>query len=402
MIGIDVFLCQACEDSFNIRYGLVCLALASAFCLTIHLVVNHGVNYSLGLELSGDLPAEMICFWKTNFLSLEVSEEKKSLENLRIPHDSVFLQILNETVPFFTIFESVGNDREILVFVLNLYQLFISYILFLSYVSVEVNFVLVVLLPSEVLSLLLEVSYCFCILLWVSRLSAKKIDSLVTISCQIVLFTLFPYLNVSLYCFKSKAFLLISELTVLTHRIEADHILPLLSFVRSMLDLLPFSLRGKKFSASSCCISLLLLLVLVKLITSYVLFSLPGGYLLKIPDRLFQGFICHTAIVDQRNCHVGAKPWNSCEVHTLLPHYFLDVNVLETFKDVFLNRFLLLCSLRVFWLFFEEEHIMCNTRGQLPLVFLGVENLTNHKLMVVGCPLEFEHLICFIIEVSIS
>ena len=158
----------------------------------------------------------------------------------------------------------------------------------------------------------------------------ESIKTTVTVSgeCDSLLF--FPGLDEALDRVESKHLLLVSELTVLAHGVEADdklHVLglelvegdlgPLLFFFRHPLDT---ACQGLFFRLG---------LALIPSFTLLILGNSASLYVLPVGDSFSERFIEKATLVDKRNCHEAAEARNPLEMHPWLAHNLLDIYMLE-------------------------------------------------------------------------
>ena len=162
-ILVNLLLAQTVNAASTIVIGLVSQRGSHVLGLAEHLILDHLLlNGSLG-QVSHDFPAELVRVGQTNFFSSPASEEHQGLEDLRVLHHSELFERSYLRFPVVVIFEFVGHDANVSVFVFNVAQLVIDSLFVVGDVPSKVHSRFVGLLPLKVFDFSLNRSCCFLI-----------------------------------------------------------------------------------------------------------------------------------------------------------------------------------------------------------------------------------------------
>ena len=145
---------------------------------------------------------------------------------------------------------------------------------------------------------------------------------------------LFPLLDEALDGFERESLLLIGELAILAHGVEADDELLVKGVEGVELDLFPDALFRDPLLARGHGLITLRSLLILKGLALRVLRSLLLLGLLPVGHCFGQSLIEEAALVDERHGHEAAQPWHSLEVHAWLTYNLRHVEVLETLENV--------------------------------------------------------------------
>ncbi len=67
----------------------------SLFSLAVHLILHHGLRDLVMLDLSNPFPAELVGVLETDIFTLRANQKHETLDDLRVPHDSIHEQVLD-------------------------------------------------------------------------------------------------------------------------------------------------------------------------------------------------------------------------------------------------------------------------------------------------------------------
>ena len=163
MIFGNFFMFKSFYEFFYIWNGLVSFNLLFPF--SIDLIVYHRLDNSVLTEFSCEFPAQMISLRQANLLSFKANQKQESLVNFWIFHNVVFFEVGYVATPLFLVLELFRHNRKVLVFLFYLYQLFISiFFVILIGITLEIDFVIIILFPNKVLYFVLEIWKCLFVL----------------------------------------------------------------------------------------------------------------------------------------------------------------------------------------------------------------------------------------------
>ena len=168
----------------------------------------------------------------------------------------------------------------------------------------------------------------------------------IDIAAQVVVLNAFPLVAISLASIESAANLFRRELTVLTHRVDTNDILNLMSCEGLRFDLGPVALVSHILSLRIVSKNLLFAVLLFLLVLALQLFLLRQLFFnIDCVSHAIVVRLNHKArVILQTNCEVGAELWHLEEVDARLTDYFLHEHMGQVFLLDFFALFINLVS----------------------------------------------------------
>lgn len=358
MVSFNSLLSDTLDNLLTVKDGLVRHDFA-ALCLTVHLVGDHGLWDQVDFDAPYLLPTELVGASEADVLTLRPSKEHKTLNDLWVPHHAVVEQILQQILPFFILIETkcVNFDRSVLMLdiaqfivdfrVFNLMHAISLFILLSHKLLLEVGAVLLSLLEVVVLDSLGKLSGISLFSSLISLLLLlESCEAAVPVASKCHFFLRLPDLDESLDGFERKTLLIVSELTVLAHRIKANNIPLVLSAEVIKFNLGELAFFWDPLLARSNALIALSCLLLFPSLALLILLSALLCHIFPIRDGLSQRVIKQAALVDKRECHEAAEAGHALVVHARLANDLLHVNVLKALHEAQLANFLLAFSIK--------------------------------------------------------
>ena len=167
----------------------------------------------------------------------------------------------------------------------------------------------------------------------VDLLSLHVLELTVDISAQVIVLDALPLVTISLHSVEGQANLIRRELTVLTHRVDTNHILNLLGRKGLWLDLGPIA--RVPFINSIWVISDQLLYAVILGLFVFLLCLFLLHQFIFDSHRISHAVVVRlnekARVIFQTNCQVGAELWHLEEVDARLADYFFDQHMVEVF-----------------------------------------------------------------------